>query len=103
MTAVLNATKNETNLDEEKYTEIAQDLFFITRYFPLSPALLMRYYPRYYHMFAPLNRAYLHTFGKKNEYTTPAQELWALSEVAAVMVEILPTDIRVANLLSNIK
>ena len=103
MKAVVDATQNETKLDEATYEEIMRDLYFITGYFPWSPELLARYYPRYYHMFGPINRAYRKTFGEKNVYTSPAQELWALSEVAAVMVELLPTDRRVANLLSNIK
>lgn len=101
--AVVEATKKETTLDDGAYEEIMKDLYMITGTFPLSPNLLMRYYPRYYHMFGPLNRAYMKVFKERNVYTSPVQELWALSEVAAVMVELSPVDRRVANLLSNIK
>jgi len=45
----------------------------------------------------------METFGERNKYTSPAQELWALSEVAAVMVELLPVDRRVSAILTNIK
>ena len=68
-----------------------------------APNLLMRYYGKYYHIFGPLNKAYMQTFKERNSYTSPAQELWAISEVTAVMVELLPVDQRVSKLLTNIK
>ncbi len=103
MTAITDSTRSETKLDEGEYEDILKDLYLIIGNFPWSPNLLIRYYPRYYHIFGPLNKAYMNTFRERNSYTSPAQELWALSEVAAVMVELLPVDRRVANLLSNIK
>jgi len=103
MDALGQATKKETSLDESQYNDMLQSVFTATRLFPMSPNLLMRYYPKFFHVFRPLNDAYIDTFNERNKYTTPAQELWALSEVAAVMVELLPTDKRVANVLSNIK
>lgn len=101
--AVTKATKENTNLDEADYNNMLQDIYLVTRSFPISSNLLIRYYPKYYHIFQPLNTAYMKTFGERNSYTSPAQELWTLSEVAAVMVELLPIDKRVSNILSNIK
>jgi hypothetical protein len=103
MAALRDATENETSLDEMQYDNIFGDIFTMTRIFPLSPNLIMRYYPKYYHILSPLNKAYINTFNERNSYTTPVQELWVLSEVASVMSELLPVDRRVSNLLSNIK
>ena len=103
MQEVEYATEHETKLDATEYENIFKDLFFITKVFPLNPQLVMRYYSRYYHMFGPLNSTYMKVFGERNRYTSPVQELWALSEVAAVMVELLPVDRRVSAVLSNIK
>jgi hypothetical protein len=99
---IMDAT-SKSKLDKEEYENILKDLFTITRNFPLNPNLIMRYYSKYYHIFGPLNTAYMKTFKERNSYTSPVQELWALSEVAAVMVELLPVDPRVAKVLSNIK
>ena len=103
MQAVENATMDLTKLEDSDYERIFKDLFFITRSFPTSPQMVSRYYSRFYHMFGPLNRSYIKTFGERNTYTSPIQELWALSEVAAVMVELLPVDKRVSSILKNIK
>lgn len=103
MTNLKIATEKTTTLDSSEYTDIFQDIFNVTRIFPISPNLIMRYYPRYYHILGPLNTAYMNTFGERNSYTSPVQELWAISEVAAVMVELLPVDRRVSSILSNIK
>ena len=100
---IKKATEKTTSLDEDEYLDILRDVYTITRSFPTSPNLLMRYYSRYYHIFGPLNTAYMKTFKERNSYTSPSQELWALSEVAAVMVELLPVDQRVSKVLSNIK
>lgn len=97
------ATIDSTRLDDTEYESIFKDLFFITKVFPLNPQMIMRYYSRFYHMFGPLNTTYMKIFGERNKYTSPVQELWALSEVAAVMVELLPVDKRVSAVLSNIK
>jgi hypothetical protein len=101
--AIVKAVKPTTDLSDEEYEHILQDVFTATRVLPTNPNLIMRFYPRYYHLFGPLNKAYLETFKERNSYTSPVQELWALSEVAAVMVELLPVDRRVSKLLSNIK
>lgn len=103
MNTVREATEKTSKLDNNEYNEIFQDLFTVTKVLPLSPNLLLRFYPRYFHIFRPLDTAYTKTFGERNKYTTVAQELWAFSEVASVMVELLPTDGRVAKVLSNIK
>lgn len=103
MTALKNETQPFSTLDTKEYDSIFSDIFMVTRNFPLAPNLLVKFYPRFYHIFAPLNDAYISTFGERNKYTSPSQELWAISEVAAVMVELLPTDIRVSKILDNIK
>jgi hypothetical protein len=103
MDSVIAMVKPKTKLGEDEYSNILQDLFTATRVLPINPNLIMRLYPRYYHLFGPLNDAYMKTFRERNSYTSPVQELWALSEVAAVMVELLPVDKRVAQLLTNIK
>jgi hypothetical protein len=100
---IKKATEKTTSLDKEEYLELLQDIYTITRSFPASPNLMLRYYSRYYHIFGPLNTAYVKVFKERNSYTSPAQELWALSEVAAVMVELVPVDQRVSKILSNIK
>lgn len=100
---IVATIKPKTTLDDDGYFNILKDIFMITSSFSLNPNLLMRYYSRYYHIFGPLNTAYMETFGERNRYTSPAQELWALSEVAAVMVELLPVDRRVSAIISNIK
>jgi hypothetical protein len=103
MNALYNETKPKTSLDGQEYEDIFRDIYTITRSFPTSPNLLMRYYSKFYHIFNPFNTAYMKTFKERNSYTSPAQELWSLSEVAAVMVELLPVDKRVSQVLSNIK
>jgi hypothetical protein len=103
MTAIMDTIKPKTSLDEQEYDYIFKDIFLITSSFAVNPMLLMRYYSRFYHIFGPLNDAYTKTFKKRNSYTSPSQELWALSEVAAVMVELLPVDKRVGAILTNIK
>jgi len=103
MNALWDEVGKTTSLDEEEADDLMKDIFMITRNFPTNPNLLMRYYGKYYHIFGPLNKAYMQTFRERNSYTSPAQELWALSEVAAVMVELVPVDQRVAKVLSNIK
>lgn len=103
MQALLEEIRPASSLDDGAFDEIYQDVYTVTRHFPTSPSLLMRFYSRYYHIFKPLNDAYLKTFGERNSYTSPAQELWAMSEVASVMVELLPVDKRVSKVLSNIK
>ncbi len=101
--ALTEAVEPVTTMDEDAFLDRMQDINMVTRSFPISPQLIMRYYPRFYHLFGPLNTAYMQTFGERNKYTTPVQELWSLSEVASVMVELLPVDRRVSMLLSNIK
>lgn len=103
MTGLREETKPFSTLDDKEYDSLFSDIFMVTRNFPLSPNLLIKYYPRFYHIFGPLNDAYLKTFGERNKYTSPAQELWAMSEVASVMVELLPSDMRVSKVLDNIK
>jgi len=98
-----DATRSKSNLDEDEYNNIFSDVFMISKAFPTNPNLLMRYYSRFYHIFGPLNTAYMKTFGERNSYTSPSQEIWALSEVASVMVELSPVDQRVSKVLSNIK
>jgi hypothetical protein len=103
MEALLDDVKPASSLQNEEFNYLFQDIYTVTRQFPLAPNLLMRFYPRYYHIFGPLNDTYVKTFGERNSYTSPAQELWALSEVASVMVELLPVDGRVSKVLANIK
>lgn len=103
MSAILNETNKCTTLEKIEYDELAHDLFYVTRIMPISSNLIVRYYPRFYHLFGPLNTAYMETFKERNSYTSPVQELWALSEVASVMAEMLPVDRRVSQILSNIK
>jgi hypothetical protein len=103
MTSLLKDLKAATTINEDSFDSLYQDIYTVTRHFPTSPNLLMRFYSRYFHLFSPLNDAYQETFGERNSYTSPAQELWVLSEVASVMVELLPTDKRVSKVLSNIK
>jgi hypothetical protein len=103
MTAIMDTVKSKTSLDEKEFEYLFKDIFLITSSFAVNPMLLMRYYSRFYHIFGPLNDAYMKTFKERNSYTSPSQELWALSEVASVMVELLPVDKRVSAILSNIK
>jgi len=103
MDSITNTIKSKTTLGEDEYYDIFKDIFLITSSFVTNPSLLLRYYSRFYHIFGPLNDAYMETFKERNSYTSPAQELWALSEVAAVMVELLPVDKRVSAILTNIK
>ena len=70
--------------------------------FMVSLATFAKSYKKWGSIFTELNNSYIQTFGKRNTYTSPFQELVSVSEVACVMAEMKSTDPRVKSILKLI-
>ena len=84
--------KNDSNLDEQDFRERLTNLIVALKLFIVHMPSLIKNTRNYVMLFSALNQAYLQAFGKRNNYTTPIQELISLSEVACVLAEMKPLD-----------
>jgi hypothetical protein len=88
-----------TQLDGTAFKLKLQDYIVSMKIFMVSLTAFVRSYRKWSSMFTELNNAYVSTFGSRNTYTTPFQELVSVSEVACVMAEMRSTDSRVKSIL----
>ena len=87
-----NSLITSSNLEANEFKIRLTNLIVASKLFILSMPTLIKNARRYSMVFTSLNRAYLKTFGKKNTYTFPIQEMISLSEVACVLAEMKPKD-----------
>ena len=83
---------SDTQLDGEEFQERLTNVIVALKLFIVHMPSLMKNARKYVMVFTSLNHAYFQAFGKKNQYTTPLQELISLSEVACVLSEMNPQD-----------
>lgn len=79
---------NDTKLDEQDFNQRLTNVVVALKLFIVHMPSLMKSARNYTMLFTSLNQAYLQSFGKKNLYTTPIQELISLSEIACVLSEM---------------
>jgi hypothetical protein len=94
---------NSTNLDETQFRLKIQNYIVSMKIFFVSFSSFVRSYRKWQSIFIELNHAYEKTFGKRNIYTSPFQELVSVSEVACVMAEMKSKDQRVNSILKILK
>jgi len=82
----------DTTLAPEDFDQRLTDMVVALKLMIMHMPSLLKNIRKYQMMFTSLNAAYLNAFGKRNQYTTPMQELISLSEVACVFVEMNPHD-----------
>lgn len=82
--------KNYTKLDDQEFDQRLTDFVVAIKLFIMHMPTLIRNARKYVMLFRSLNRAYYNAFGRKNEYTTPIQEMISLSEIACVLAEMEP-------------
>jgi len=95
--------KDSTNLDENQLRLKLQNYIVSMKIFFVSFPSFVRSYRKWQSIFIELNNAYIKTFGKRNIYTSPFQELVSVSEVACVMAEMRSKDPRVNSILKMLK
>lgn len=79
-----------TKLDQKDFEERLVDYTVAAKLFIVNAPSLFKASRRFSMIFTSLNQAYQDTFGEKNTYTTPIQELISYSEVACVLSEMKP-------------
>jgi len=93
---------NNTQLDGKEFRLQLQNYIVSMKIFMISFESFVKSFTRWRGMFLELNNAYINTFGKRNTYTTPFQELVSVSEVACVMAEMKSSDPMVKSILKLI-
>jgi len=83
---------NDSKLENEVFGERLTELIVALKLFIVHMPSLIKNARRYAMLFSALNQSYFQSFGKRNTYTTPIQELVSLSEVACVLAEMEPLD-----------
>ena len=83
---------NVTVLTDQDFDQRLTDMVVALKLMIMHIASLMKNARKYQMLFTSLNSAYYNAFGKKNQYTTPIQELISLSEIACVFAEMAPHD-----------
>jgi len=91
--------KPQTKLEETPFRLQLQNYIVSMKIFFVSFPSFVRSYRKWQSIFIELNHAYTKTFGKRNTYTSPFQELVSVSEVACVMAEMISKDSRVKSIL----
>ena len=91
--------KPQTKLEEKPFRLQLQNYIVSMKIFFVSFPTFVRSYRKWQGIFMELNHAYEKTFGKRNTYTSPFQELVSVSEVACVMAEMKSNDPRVKSIL----
>jgi hypothetical protein len=94
-----NTFVTQTQLPGKAFRIQLQNYIVAMKIFMVSFTTFARSYKKWNSMFTELNNSYVKTFGKRNTYTTPFQELVSVSEVACVMAEMKSTDPRVKSIL----
>jgi len=84
--------ENKTVLAKEDFVQRVTDLVVALKLMIMHMPSLLNNMRKYRMLFRALDESYYSAFGKKNIYTTPLQELVAVSEVACVFVEMRPHD-----------
>lgn len=95
--------KNSTKLEERDFRLKLQNYIVAMKIFFVSFSTFVRSYRKWQSIFIELNHAYEKTFGKRNIYTSPFQELVSVSEVACVMAEMRSKDPRVNSILKMLR
>lgn len=91
--------KPQTKLEEKPFRLQLQNYIVAMKIFFVSFSTFVKSYRKWQSIFMELNHAYEKTFGKRNNYTSPFQELVSVSEVACVMAEMKSKDPRVSSIL----
>jgi mannose/fructose-specific phosphotransferase system component IIA len=81
-----------TSLDDRTIQVRLTNYVVSAKLFIVSQQTLFRNRSKFEMIFSSLNRAYERSFGKRNKYTMPIQELISISEVACVLSEMKPKD-----------
>jgi hypothetical protein len=95
--------KSSTKLEERDFRLKLQNYIVAMKIFFVSFSSFVRSYRKWQSIFIELNHAYEKTFGKRNTYTSPFQELVSVSEVACVMAEMRSKDSRVSSILKILR
>jgi len=95
--------KSSTKLEEKDFRLKLQNYIVAMKIFFVSFSTFVRSYRKWQSIFIELNHAYEKTFGKRNIYTSPFQELVSVSEVACVMAEMRSKDTRVNSILKILR
>jgi hypothetical protein len=95
--------KSSTKLEEKDFRLKLQNYIVAMKIFFVSFSTFVRSYRKWQSIFIELNHAYEKTFGKRNIYTSPFQELVSVSEVACVMAEMRSKDPRVNSILKILR
>jgi len=95
--------KDSTELEEKQFRLKLQNYIVSMKIFFVSFSTFVRSYKKWQSIFIELNHAYEKTFGKRNRYTSPFQELVSVSEVACVMAEMKSNDKRVNSILKILR
>lgn len=96
---LFNTFVGHTQLPGKAFRLQLQNYIVAMKIFMVSIHSFVKSYRKWKPIFIELNNAYIKTFGKKNTYTTPFQELVSVSEVACVMAEMRSADPRVKSIL----
>lgn len=94
-----DAFKPQTKLEENPFRLQLQNYIVAIKIFLVSFSSFVRSYKKWQSIFIELNHGYQKTFGKRNKYTSPFQELVSVSEIACVMAEMVSKDQRVKSIL----
>lgn len=89
---ILTTLKDTSSLETLEFDRRLQDIIIALKLFMTHMPTLLNNYRRFIMIFTSLNRSYQTTFGKRNIYTTPIQELLSTSEIACVFSEMKSTD-----------
>jgi hypothetical protein len=97
----LNSTfgGSNSNLTDQDFQTRLTNYIVAAKLFIVSMPTLFKNKRNFETIFTYLNEAYQEAFGKRNQYTTPIQEVISLSEVACVLAEMHPKDPVVKKLL----
>lgn len=82
--------KNDTLLEAQDFQSRLTSMIIALKLFIVHMPSLMKNSRQYSMLFTSLNQAYFNAFRKKNDYTTPIQELISVSEIACVFSEMDP-------------
>ena len=83
---------SNSTLELQEFQRRLTKLIVAAKLFIVSMPSLMKNTRKFSMVFTALDQAYQTSFGAKNKYTTPIQEMISLSEVACVLSEMHPKD-----------
>ena len=82
----------DTNLSKQDFQIRLTNLIVAVKLFIVSMTTLIKNSNKFAMIFTALNQAYQKSFGEKNNYTMPIQEIVSVSEVSSVFAEMKPKD-----------